>query len=34
LIDALSYIDQIAIAEYTSDYEEDDYTPMDAVSGY
>jgi phage terminase large subunit-like protein len=34
LIDSLSYIDQIAIAEYTSDYEEDDYTPMDAVSGY
>ena len=34
LIDALSYIDQIAIAEYTSDYEEDDYIPMDAVSGY
>jgi phage terminase large subunit-like protein len=34
LIDALSYIDQIAIAEYTSYYEEDDYTPMDAVSGY
>jgi phage terminase large subunit-like protein len=34
LIDALSYIDQIAIAEYTSDYEEDDYTPMDAVAGY
>jgi len=34
LIDALSYIDQIAIAEYTSDYEEDEYVPMDAVSGY
>ena len=34
LVDALSYIDQIAIAEYTSDYEEDDYAPMDAVSGY
>jgi len=34
LIDALSYIDQIAIAEYTSDYEEDDYIPMDAVAGY
>lgn len=34
LIDALSYIDQIAIAEYTADYEEDDYTPMDAVAGY
>jgi predicted phage terminase large subunit-like protein len=34
LIDALSYIDQIAIAEYVQDYEEDDYEPLDAVSGY
>jgi predicted phage terminase large subunit-like protein len=34
LIDALSYIDQIAIAEYTADFEEEDYTPMDAVAGY
>jgi phage terminase large subunit-like protein len=34
LIDALSYIDQIAIAEYVSDYEMDDWNPIDAVSGY
>jgi phage terminase large subunit-like protein len=34
LIDALSYIDQIAIAEYTSDYEEEEYVPLDVVSGY
>jgi predicted phage terminase large subunit-like protein len=34
LIDALSYIDQIAVAEYVQDYEEDDYAPMDSVSGY
>lgn len=34
LIDALSYIDQIAIAEYVQDYEEDDYEPIDSVAGY
>jgi predicted phage terminase large subunit-like protein len=34
LIDALSYIDQIAIAEYTADYEEDEFVPLDAVAGY
>jgi phage terminase large subunit-like protein len=34
LIDALSYIDQIAVAEYVQDYDEDDFTPMDAVAGY
>jgi phage terminase large subunit-like protein len=34
LIDALSYIDQIAIAEYVQDYEEDDYEPLDSVAGY
>ena len=34
LVDALAYIDQIAIAEYVSEYEEDDYEPLDAVSGY
>ena len=34
LIDALSYIDQIAIAEYTADYEEEEYVPLDVVSGY
>lgn len=34
LIDALSYIDQIAIAEYTSDYEEEEWTPLDPISAY
>ena len=34
LIDALSYIDQIAIAEYVQYYDEDPYEPMDAVAGY
>jgi phage terminase large subunit-like protein len=34
LLDALSYIDQIAVAEYISDYEDDDYRALDMVSGY
>jgi phage terminase large subunit-like protein len=34
LIDALSYIDQIAIAEYATYIDEDNFTPMDAVAGY
>jgi predicted phage terminase large subunit-like protein len=34
LVDALAYIDQIAIAEYVQEYEEEDYEPLDAVSGY
>jgi phage terminase large subunit-like protein len=35
LIDALAYVDQMAIVPYASDLElEDDYIPMDAVAGY
>lgn len=34
LIDALSYIDQIAIAEYISDYEDTEFEPLDAIAGY
>ena len=34
LIDALSYIDQIAIAEYMSDYEDEEFQPLDKISGY
>lgn len=34
LIDALSYIDQIAIAEYVQDYDEDEYEVLDPISGY
>lgn len=35
LLDALAYIDQMAIVPYASDLNlEDDYEPMDAVAGY
>jgi|TARA_R110000796_G_scaffold17175_1_gene53071 predicted phage terminase large subunit-like protein len=34
LIDALSYIEQLAKVSYAFDFEEDDYEPMDAISGY
>jgi predicted phage terminase large subunit-like protein len=34
-LDALAYIDQLAIVPYSSDLDlEDDYEPMDAVAGY
>lgn len=34
LIDALSYIDQMAIMPFEFDADEDDYEPLDIVSGY
>ena len=34
LIDALSYIDQLAVTSYFTDDGEDDYEPMDFVAGY
>lgn len=34
LVDALSYVDQIAIANYNQDYEEEDYQILDPVAGY
>jgi predicted phage terminase large subunit-like protein len=34
LIDALSYIDQLAITPFTFDDFEDDYEPLDMISGY
>ena len=34
LIDALSYIDQIAIAEVIQDVDDDTYEPLDAIAGY
>lgn len=34
LIDALAYIDQIQVVEYFQEYEDEDYEPMDAISGY
>lgn len=33
-VDALSYIDQIAITNYQADYEEDDWEPLDSITGY
>ena len=34
LVDALAYIDQIQVVEYFQDYEEEEYEPLDMVSGY
>ena len=34
LVDALSYIDQLAKVAYHFDYEEDDYEMLDAIAGY
>ena len=34
LIDALSYVDQLAVTSYFSDDEEDNYEPMDFIAGY
>lgn len=34
LVDALSYIDQLAIANYNVDYDEEDYEVFDPISGY
>jgi phage terminase large subunit-like protein len=34
LVDALSYVDQLAIANYNADYEDDGYEVLDPISGY
>ena len=34
LVDALSYVDQLAVTSYFSDDDEDEYEPMDFVAGY
>ena len=35
LIDALAYVDQLAIVPYASDLEvDDDYEPIDSIAGY
>ena len=34
LVDALSYIDQLAKVAYHYDYEEDDYEMLDTIAGY
>lgn len=34
LVDALAYIEQLAISAYIPDWEEDEYVPLDKISGY
>jgi phage terminase large subunit-like protein len=34
LVDALSYVDQIAVTSYNADYEQDDYEVLDPIAGY
>jgi hypothetical protein len=34
LIDALSYVDQLAVSNYQQDYEEDDWEPLDVTAGF
>ena len=34
LVDALSYVDQLAVVNYQQDYEEDEYRTLDIISGY
>lgn len=34
MLDALSYIDQIAVTDFSFEFEEEEYEPMDWVSGY
>ena len=34
LVDALSYVDQLAVTSYFMDDEEDEYEPTDFISGY
>lgn len=34
LVDALSYVDQLAITSYQQDYEDEEYETLDIISGY
>lgn len=34
LVDALSYVDQLAVTSYQQDYQEDEYEILDPISGY
>jgi phage terminase large subunit-like protein len=34
LVDALSYVDQLAIANYNANYDEDEYEILDPIAGY
>ena len=34
LIDALAYIDQIQVTEFAQEYDEEEYEPLEEISGY
>lgn len=34
LVDALAYVDQIGVTDFMDDYGEEDYQPLDQISGY
>jgi phage terminase large subunit-like protein len=34
LVDSLSYVDQLAITSYQQDYDDDEYEPLDIISGF
>jgi hypothetical protein len=34
MLDALSYIDQIAVTDFSFEFEEEEYEPLDMISGY
>jgi hypothetical protein len=34
LVDALAYIEQLALNSFVPDYEEDDFEPLDILTGY
>jgi phage terminase large subunit-like protein len=34
LVDSLSYVDQLAITTYQQDYEDDEWEPLDTISGF
>jgi hypothetical protein len=34
LVDALAYIEQLALNSFVPDYEEDDFEALDIISGY
>lgn len=34
MIDSVSYVDQIGVTDFTSDYEEEEYQPLDPISAY
>jgi phage terminase large subunit-like protein len=34
LVDSLSYVDQLAVANYSQDYSDEDYEVLDPISGY